>query len=54
MGRKREKNKEEGRKDEEENPSLELLFGTSLWFGIFLLVSKVWNLCMDLLVRKLP
>ena len=29
-------------------------FGTSLLFGIFLLVWKVWNLCMDLLVRKLP
>ena len=54
MGRKREKKKEEGRRTEVENQGLELLFGTSLWFGIFLLVWKVWNLCMDLLVRKLP
>ena len=54
MGEKKKEKKEEGRREEEQNPSLELLFGTSPLFGIFLLVWKVWNLCMDLSVMKLP
>ena len=52
--RREEKKKEKGRREEEENLGLKLLFGTSFLFGIFLLVWKVWNLYMDLLVRKLP
>ena len=53
MERKREK-KEEGRKKEEENPGLELLFGILVWnFGLELLYLLEWNLCMDLLIRKL-
>ena len=43
MGRKIKEKKEEGRREEEENPSMEFMFGTSLLFGISLLV---WNSCI--------
>ena len=56
------KKKEEGKREKEErrrkkrrrNPGLEISYSCmELLFGIFLLVWKVWNLFMDLLVRKL-
>ena len=48
---KRRRKKEEGRRKKRRRRKSR--FGTSLLFGIFLLVWKVWNLCIDLLVRKL-
>ena len=43
--------KEEGRREEEENPGLEFMFGKSLLFGTLVFVSME-PICMVLLVTK--
>ena len=43
MGRKREEKKEAGRREEEENPGLELLFGTSLLYGTYVWICWLGN-----------
>ena len=39
MGRKIEEKKEEGKREEEENPGMEFMFGTSILFGTLVYVS---------------